>query len=50
MEKNISYDEISKNTKVWEESEVPRHNSPMQNDYEKARNSDFNQSGFGKGK
>ncbi len=34
--------------KVYEESEVPFYNPPAQNAFEKARSSDFDQSGMKK--
>ncbi len=38
MEKrDLSYEEMSKGSRVYEESEVPFHNPPMENAYEKSR-------------
>ncbi len=38
-------DKIESPEAVYEDSEVPIYNEPMQNAYEEKRNSDFNQSG-----
>lgn len=45
------YEEMSKNTKVYEQSEVPCHNPPYENKYEQSigGSNGLNQSGF-KGK
>ena len=43
------YEEMTQG-KVWEQSEVPTYDPPYRNKFEEAKNSDFNQSGFGKGK
>lgn len=49
MDKNISYEEMSKDCKVYEESEVPYyHKHPMINEYEmkKPESKGYNQSGM----
>jgi hypothetical protein len=43
--KNCDYEDMTTG-KVHEQTEVPMHNEPYENAFEKARNSAFNQSGF----
>lgn len=50
MEKsNISYEEMAKGSKVYEESEVPTDRVPLENDFEKNRpgSNGLDQSGTG---
>jgi len=46
--RDLSYEEMSKGSKVFEDSEEPTDRVGYQNDYEQRRNSEFDQSGFGK--
>jgi hypothetical protein len=48
--KDISYEEMSQGSKVYEESEVPTDRVPMENDFEKSRpgSNGMNHSGFEK--
>lgn len=52
MAKDCCYEEMSKGSKVYEQSEVPAYNPPYRNEYEDKLESGkgFNQSGFEKGK
>lgn len=49
-EKYVSYESMSTPCKVWEDSEVPYHNPPLQNSFEKNRpgSDGLDQSGFNK--
>jgi hypothetical protein len=46
MEKELSYEQLCKGSKVYEDSESITDRVPLQNSYEEKINSAFNQSGF----